>query len=510
LVLGLQPEFRTFDKVAAMTSKALMLQGTGSDVGKSVLTAALCRIARRRGLRVAPFKPQNMSNNAAACSDGGEIGRAQALQALACGLPPHVDFNPVLLKPQTDRTAQVVVHGRAVDTMEASNFMVKRGPLIEAVMESFGRLTKSYDLVLVEGAGSPAEINLRERDIANMGFARRAGVPVCLIGDIEKGGVIASLVGTKEVLDPADAAMIRSFIVNKFRGDPRLFDDGVTAIEERTGWPSLGVIPWLHATGRLPAEDAVRSEALTAGGQRTLKVVAPMLSRMANFDDADPLRMESQIDFRWIKPGTVLPRDADVVLLFGTKSTLGDLAFLRANGWDHDLIAHARAGGRVLGLCGGYQMLGQEVRDPGGVDGEAGSAPGLGLLNVVTIMDEDKRVQPTSGECAQTGAPVEGYEIHAGSTTGPDRDRPVFQLGGELEGARSTDGLIEGSYLHGAFTNDRFRREWLSRAGASSDAGLGYHAAVEKALDDLADGVTAAVDIDALFETAEAPGWRPV
>ncbi len=490
-----------------MTARALMLQGTGSDVGKSVLTAALCRLARRRGLRVAPFKPQNMSNNAAACADGGEIGRAQALQALACGLEPHVDFNPVLLKPQTDRTAQVVVHGRAVETMEAKDFMSNRGPLIEAVTESFDRLTEQYDLVLVEGAGSPAEINLRERDIANMGFARRAGVPVCLIGDIEKGGVIASLVGTKAVLDSDDAAMIRSFVVNKFRGDPRLFDNGVTAIEERTGWPCHGVIPWLRATGRLPSEDAVRTEAIHDGENRTLKVVAPMLSRMANFDDADPLRMESHVDFHWIKPGSPIPRDADVILIFGTKSTLGDLTFVRANGWDHEIIAHAQAGGRVLGLCGGYQMLGREIHDPAGVDGDPGSAQGLGLLDITTTMHADKHVRPVKGHCATTGTAVEGYEIHAGSTVGPDAARPMFRLGDAAEGARSGSGLIEGSYLHGFFTSTEFRGEWLARSGTDADDGLHYHAAVEKALDELSDGVEEAVDVDALFETAEAPGW---
>lgn len=486
-----------------------MLQGTGSDVGKSVLTAALCRIARRQGLSVAPFKPQNMSNNAAACASGGEIGRAQALQALACGLDPHVDFNPVLLKPETDRRAQLVVHGKAVAAMDAAHYMAHRGDLMDRVMESFERLTAAHDLVIVEGAGSPAEINLRARDIANMGFARRAGVPVCLIGDIDKGGVIASLVGTKAVLDPADAAMITGFLVNKFRGDPALFEDGVQAIEGKTGWPCFGVIPWLSATAHLPAEDAVVLERAVATSGGKLKIAAPMLSRMANFDDADPLRQEAGVEFEWVRPGRPIPRDVDVIILFGTKSTLGDLAFLREQGWDHDIIAHARAGGRVLGICGGYQMLGKLIADPDGVDGEPGEAPGLGLLDVETRMTSHKQVAPATARCAQTSTPVSGYEIHSGRTSGPDTGRPMFDLSSPPDGARSVTGRVEGTYLHGAFSSDVFRREWLGRADGVADAGFSYTASIEGALDELADGVEASVDIDGLFARAQQPGWRP-
>ena len=492
-----------------MTARALMLQGTGSDVGKSVLTAAVCRIAKRRGLSVAPFKPQNMSNNAAACAGGGEIGRAQALQALAAGLDPHVDFNPILLKPETDRTAQIVVHGKAATAMDAAKYMAHRSELMAPVMQSFERLAAKHDLILIEGAGSPAEINLRDRDIANMGFAQKAGVPVCLIGDIEKGGVIASLVGTQAVIAPEDAAMIRGFLVNKFRGDPRLFDDGVTAIEQRTGWPCLGVIPWLSSSARLPAEDAVVLDRPTRASGAGLKVAAPMLSRMANFDDADPLKMEPGIEFTWVPPGQTIPRDIDVIILFGTKSTLGDLAFLRAQGWDHDIIAHARAGGRVLGICGGYQMLGRQITDPTGADGPSGRAMGLGLLDIETQMSADKQVQMTDGTCALIGCSVAGYEIHMGKTTGPDTQRPMFTLGDQTEGARSANGLIEGTYLHGMFTQDEFRRSWLSRIGASAQTGLSYSAEVDRALDALADEVSAAVDIDALLGLAEAPGWHP-
>ncbi|MEO0882633.1 MAG: cobyric acid synthase [Pseudomonadota bacterium] len=486
-----------------------MLQGTSSDVGKSVLTAALCRIARRRGLSVTPFKPQNMSNNAAACADGGEIGRAQALQAQASGLDPHTDMNPVLLKPQTDRTSQVIVHGKAVQAIEAVDYMAKRDRLMGAVMESFERLATKHDLILVEGAGSPAEINLRTRDIANMGFARRAGVPVCLIGDIERGGVIASLVGTKTVIATEDAAMIGGFLVNKFRGYPRLFDDGVTEIETRTGWPCFGVIPWLPATARLPAEDAVVLNRVAKPEQGKLKIAAPMLSRIANFDDADPLKLEPNVDFQWIPPGRPLPRDADMIILFGTKSTLGDLAFLRAQGWDNDIVAHARMGGRVLGICGGYQMLGRSITDPEGVDGAPGESAGLGLLDVDTVMLGAKRVAPVRAACARSGEAISGYEIHMGRTTGPDTGRPFSVIDGIAEGARSANGSIEGTYLHGAFASDSFRRAWLERIGASADPAFNYGIAVERALDDLADGVEAAVDIDGLLGLARPIGWTP-
>lgn len=482
-----------------------MIQGTGSDTGKSAIVTGLCRLARRRGLRVAPFKPQNMSNNAAACPGGGEIGRAQALQARAAGTPLSVDLNPVLLKPQSDRQAQVVVHGQAVATLQAADYMNRRDTLLGAVMDSFQRLRARHELIIVEGAGSPAEVNLRARDIANMGFARPAGVPVCLLGDIDRGGVIAAMVGTRAVLEPADAALITSFVINKFRGDPALFDDGVREIERLTGWPCRGVVPWLDAARRLPQEDAVvLDEAAFSAGPAAgrLKIVAPMLSRIANFDDADPLRMEPEVDFAFVPPGRALPRDADVIALLGTKSTLGDLAFLRAQGWDHDIIAHARAGGRVIGLCGGYQMLGRRVRDPDGVDGAPGEATGLGLLDVETVMAGDKAVRPVSGRCARSGSAVHGYEIHMGETDGGDRVRPMLHLEHGPDGAVSTDGRIEGCYVHGLFQGDAFRRHWLGRTGASGDGSLCYDVAVEHALDELADGLEAALEVDLLLECA--------
>ncbi len=489
-----------------------MFQGTGSDVGKSTLVAGLCRIARRRGLRVAPFKPQNMSNNAAACPDGGEIGRAQALQARAAGLDLHTDFNPVLLKPQSDRTAQVVVHGRVLETITAKSYMNdRRGFLLDAVMASFERLVNQYDLVLVEGAGSPAEINLRERDIANMGFACHANVPVNLIGDIDRGGVIAAIVGTQAVIDARDAQMISSFTINRFRGDPTLFDDGITAIEQRTGWPCRGVVPWLPSAMRLPQEDAVvlerwQPEAGSIDGK--VKIAVPMLSRIANFDDMDPLRMEPDVELEFVPPGTPIPRYADAIVLLGTKSTLGDLAFMRQQGWDHDVIAFARAGGRVLGLCGGYQLLGKAVHDPAGVDGEPASAVALGLLNVETRMLADKVTRPVSGRCARTSHSLEGYEIHSGTTSGPDRKRAMTQLPDGPEGAISADGRIEGTYLHGLFGNDAFRQWWLQGFGVSADATQSYDDFVETELDTLADGLEQALDIDALFAEARRPDLR--
>ena len=491
-------------------TRVLMLQGTGSDVGKSVLVAGLCRAARRRGLRVVPFKPQNMSNNAAVAADGGEIGRAQALQARACGIAPSHHMNPVLLKPQTDRSAQVIVQGRPWRALDAADYIGRRDELLGAVLHSVQRLAVTADLILVEGAGSPAETNLRQRDIANMGFARAAGVPVVLVGDIDRGGVIASLVGTRAVLDDADAGHVVGFLINKFRGDPALFTEGLRDIVARTGWRSFGVVPWLVAAALLPAEDAVALQSASdVDERRRLKIVAPMLSRIANFDDADPLRQEPAVEFVFVPPGQPLPRDADVVLIPGTKSTLGDLAFLRLQGWDVDILAHARAGGRVLGLCGGYQLLGRCIQDPDGVDGPPGEAPGLGLLDVETVMAARKTVRPVSGRCALSGEMVAGYEIHCGRSRGPDCARPMLSVDGVPDGARSADGRVEGSYVHGLFAHDGFRRAWLERVRPGAASPLVYEAAVEAALDGLADGIEAAIDVGDLLATARPLGWQP-
>lgn len=478
---------------------ALMIQGAGSNVGKSMLVAGLCRAARRRGISVAPFKPQNMSNNAAVTADGGEIGRAQALQALACGLEPVVDMNPVLLKPETDVGAQVIVQGRRVSTTRAREYWGLKPKLMGAVLESFDRLRAAHDLVLVEGAGSPAEVNLRQGDIANMGFARAADVPVVLVGDIDRGGVIAQIIGTQAVLDADDAAMVRGFVINKFRGDPTLFDDGYDLIGARTGWRGFGVLPYFPDAVKLPAEDALDLPRRAAG--EGLRVVCLALSRIANFDDLDPLAQEPGVDLTLLAPGEAIPGDVDLVILPGTKSTRGDLAFLRAQGWDVDLAAHVRRGGHVLGICGGYQMLGREIHDPDGLEGQAGSDPGLGLLDLETVMVSDKRLTRVEAVHAESGTGMQGYEIHIGRTEGADRARPFAHVDGVPEGATSACGRITGSYLHGMFSDDGFRKAWLAGFDVQASA-LSYGAGVEGVLDDLADHIEAHLDVQGLLDTA--------
>lgn len=484
-----------------------MFQGTGSDVGKSTLVAGLCRLAKRRGIRVAPFKPQNMSNNAAACEDGGEIGRAQALQARAAGLSNHVDFNPVLLKPQSDRTAQVVVHGKVLDTLSASDYMnEQRQPLMQAVTDSFYRLSKQYDLILVEGAGSAAEVNLRERDIANMGFAQQVKAPVCLIGDIDRGGVIAAIVGTKNVISAADAELISSFVINRFRGDPALFDDGVTAIEDMTRWPCRGVVPWLPAALKLPQEDAVVLEQTgrkSKNKDTIVRIAVPMLSRIANFDDVDPLKLETNVSIGFVPPGQPIPLEVDAIILPGTKSTLGDLQFIREQGWDHDILAFARSGGRVIGLCGGYQLLGQWINDPDGVDGTPGNTRGLGLLDIGTHMQTEKQTRLVEGHCPRSQSRLVGYEIHVGKSEGPDTRTPMTILGGKPDGAINANGRVEGTYLHGIFANDQFRAWWLNSIKNDSAGSLNYEAAVEHELEALADGLEDSLNVDALFADAK-------
>ena len=375
---------------------ALMIQGTGSNAGKSTLVAGLARALVRRGMKVAPFKPQNMSNNAAVAVEGGEIGRAQAVQARAARMIPSVHMNPVLLKPETDSGSQVIVQGKRWGTLRAKNYLDKKAALLPAVLDSFARLAREADIVLVEGAGSPAEINLRAGDIANMGFAAAADVPVVLAGDIDRGGVIASLAGTHLVLEPDERARIRGFVINKFRGDVGLFDQGLTAVTRLTGWPSLGVVPWLPRAAWLPAEDAVDLDRVR--GSASSRVIAvPILARIANFDDLDPLGMEPGVKLVFVRPGEAIPANADVVILPGSKSTIGDLAFLRAQGWDIDIKAHVRRGGHVLGLCGGYQMLGQTIADPQGIEGPAATVEGLGLLDISTVMSADKSTRLVQG-----------------------------------------------------------------------------------------------------------------
>lgn len=479
--------------------RALMIQGTGSNVGKSLLVAGLCRAARARGLSVAPFKPQNMSNNAAVTVDGGEIGRAQALQALAAGVPLHTDMNPVLLKPESDTGSQVIVQGRRFATARARDYQALKPQLLDKVLESFGRLRAAHDLVLVEGAGSPAEVNLRRGDIANMGFARAADVPVILVGDIDRGGVIAQIVGTQSVIDPADAAQVAGFLINRFRGDPRLFDDGYAFIEARTGWRGFGVCPWFPEAWKLPAEDALD---LAAPRRKAgLHMVCLCFSRIANFDDLDPLSQEPGVRLTLLGPGRAIPGDADLVILPGTKSTRGDLTFLRTQGWDVDLAAHVRRGGHVLGICGGFQMLGRSVADPLGIEGPAGTDPGLGLLQVDTVMAADKRLTTVRATHAATGLPFDGYEIHLGQSNGPDSVRPFAFFDGLPEGAVSEDGRVAGSYLHGMFQDDAFRAAWLARFGVTP-SGVTYGAGVEATLDALAAHLEAHLDVDGLLAAA--------
>lgn len=478
---------------------ALMIQGTGSNVGKSMLVVGLCRAARLRGLSVAPFKPQNMSNNAAVTADGGEIGRAQALQAQACGLEPMVDMNPVLLKPETDVGAQVVVQGRRLTTTRAADYAALKPTLMGAVLQSFQRLRTAHDLVIVEGAGSPAEVNLRKGDIANMGFAVAADVPVVLAGDIDRGGVIAQMVGTQAVMDPQDNARVAGFLINKFRGDPRLFDDGYRFIADRTGWRGFGVCPWFPNAWRLPAEDAL--DISSGPGTEGLHVVCLALSRIANFDDLDPLAQHPGVRVTMLTAGQALPGDADLVIIPGSKSTRGDLAFLRVQGWDVDLAAHRRRGGAILGICGGFQMLGASVADPEGIEGPAGTTAGLGLLDVETVMSQDKRLSRVQASHQATGQAFSGYEIHIGRTEGPDCARPFATVDGRSEGAVSADGRVMGSYLHGMFRDDGFRAAFLRDFGVSGGQ-TGFDAGVEAALDALAAHLEAHLDVDALLRTA--------
>jgi adenosylcobyric acid synthase len=477
-----------------------MFQGTGSSVGKSVLVAGLSRALANRGLRVRPFKPQNMSNNAAVTADGGEIGRAQALQARACRTPASVHMNPVLLKPQSETGSQVVVQGRVVGTARAREYQAMKAGLLAPVLDSFSRMKAEAEIVLVEGAGSASEVNLRCNDIANMGFSRAAGAPVVLIGDIDRGGVIASLVGTQAVLDPADAASIVGFIVNRMRGDASLFADGMRFVAERTGWEALGLVPFLDAVRRLPAEDAadLAADAGERPGAR-LRIVVPLLPCIANFDDLDPLRAEPDVSLRLVPRGAPLPRDADVVILPGSKAAIADLATLRREGWDVDIAAHLRAGGRVLGLCGGYQMLGASIADPDGVEGPPGEVRGLGLLAVETTLTGDKRLAAVSG--TRAGADFVGYEMHVGRTTGPDTARPFLRLeAGRPDGATSADGRVAGTYVHGLFLADACRAAWLAEAGAASQPG--HDAGVEAALDELAAHLERHVAIDRLLSLA--------
>ncbi len=479
---------------------ALMFQGTGSDVGKSLIVAGLCRLYSRQGLSVRPFKPQNMSNNAAVTDDGGEIGRAQALQARACGVPPSVHMNPVLLKPQSEIGSQVVVQGRVIGNARAREYQGLKPKLMGAVLDSLARLKREADLVLVEGAGSASEINLRDGDIANMGFARAASCPVVLIADIDRGGIFAQVLGTKAALAPDDAATIAGFVVNKFRGDASLFADGMKSIAERTGWRAFGLAPFFPDAARLPAEDAFGLGEAKARAEAPVTIAVPRLAGIANFDDFDPLKLEPSVRLVFVPPGEPIPI-SDLVILPGSKATIADLAFFREQGWHIDLLAHVRRGGRVLGICGGYQMLGRRIADPDGVEGPAGAVEGLGMLDVETALSGDKTLRHVEGECVVNGAPFSGYEMHVGQTSGLDCSRPLLRFAdGRLDGAIAANGRVMGVYAHGLFADDRQRAAWLSSLGAAS--GLAYEATVEATLDALADHLENHLDCGAIVKAA--------
>jgi adenosylcobyric acid synthase len=486
-------------------TRAIMLQGTGSNVGKSLLVTGLARAFANRGLRVRPFKPQNMSNNAAVTPDGGEIGRAQALQALAARVPPSVHMNPVLLKPESPTGAQVIIRGQRRATLKAHEFMHRRRDYLPAVVESYRELGRDADLIIVEGAGSPAEINLRDGDIANMGFAEAVDVDALLVGDVHRGGVIASIVGTYQILHQPDAARLKAVLINNFHGDMSLFADGRKLIERITGRPVLGVIPHFPSAKLLPAEDALNLEDRMEQSSGPLKVAVLRLPRIANFDDLDPLRLEAGVTLRFVEAGEPIPADARLVIIPGSKSTIADLAFLTGQGWDIDLSAHVRRGGRVLGICGGYQMLGHTVHDQHGLEGPAASARGLGLLNVETALSPDKELTLVEARHAQSNAPIRGYEIHLGTTIGEDCGRPFAYVGGAPEGARSPSGLVEGTYLHGCFGSDSFRAAYLRSLEDGLDSSISYAALIDETLESLARHLEQNIALDRILELA-----RPV
>ncbi len=477
---------------------ALMLQGTGSDVGKSVLCAGLCRALKNRGVNVHPFKPQNMSNNAAVTVDGGEIGRAQALQARACRLPLHTDMNPVLLKPQSETGAQVIVEGKVAGSATAEEYQAMKPGLLNSVLESFERVSVKSEIVVIEGAGSAAEVNLRKNDIANMGFAEAARVPVVLVGDIDRGGVIAQLVGTWVLLTEAERALTRGFIVNKFRGEASLFDSGRAVIKEETGIFDYGLVPWFDGAASLPREDAFQINT-DAPDYEKIKIVVPTLSRIANFDDFDPLRAEPDVSVVMVKAGSALPGDADLIVVPGSKATIADIRFLKDQGWDIDIAAHVRRGGKVMGICGGYQMLGRKVSDPEGIEGPPGEEQGLGLLDVETVLSPEKRLAQITGRDLLTNTNITGFEMHMGVTSGYDTQRPMLELNSGVHGATSVNGMVSGAYVHGLFASDNFRLSFLRSLSPEVRSGIQYEARIDAELDRLATHLETNIDIDAML-----------
>ncbi len=479
-----------------MSTPTLMIQGTTSDAGKSTLVTGLCRVLHRRGVRVAPFKPQNMALNSAVTADGGEIGRAQAAQARACGLAPHSDMNPILLKPNSDTGAQVIVHGRALANLDARGYQAFKRQAMGYVLESYERLSGQYDAILVEGAGSPAEINLREGDVANMGFAEAVDCPVLLVADIDRGGVFAHLFGTLELLAPSERARTRGFIINRFRGDPSLLTPGVEWLERRIAKPSLGVLSYLHGL-YLEAEDALPAIPRQDSGDK-LRVVIPALPHISNHTDFDPLRLHPGVDLRLVGPQQAIP-GADLIILPGSKNVRVDLNWLRRQGWEEAVFRHLRYGGRLIGICGGFQMLGKAVHDPSGVEGPSGSSLGLGLLNMETTLLPDKQLLTVEGRLAFEEVAVKGYEIHAGISEGPALSRPLCFLDGRSEGAISEDGKILGTYVHGLFDSAPACNCLLAWAGLAGAEALDMEAECERGIERLADAMEAELDIERIF-----------
>lgn len=485
-----------------MIPGVLMVQGCTSDAGKSTLVAALCRWLVRRGLRVAPFKPQNMALNSAVTVDGGEIGRAQAAQAMACGLAPHSDMNPVLLKPNTDVGAQVIIQGHALGNMDALDYHAYKATARTAVLESFARLRAGYEAVIVEGAGSPAEINLRANDIANMGFAEAVDCPVILVADIDRGGVFAHLVGTLALLSESEQARVQGLVINRFRGDIALLQDGLDWLVERTGKPVLGVLPYLHGL-QLEAEDAIARDAIApAPSGPRLRVIVPVTPRISNHTDFDPLRMHPQVDFRFVGPDEPIP-PADLIILPGSKAVRADLAFLRAQGWDKAIAKHLRYGGHVLGICGGFQMLGRQVHDPHGIEGAPGTRPGLGWLDMQTTLEPDKQLRNAVGRLAWCEAEVRGYEIHAGLSEGAALACPALVLDHGPDGAVSADRQVLGTYLHGIFDQAAACDALLAWAGLAAPKSRDVRELREASLERLADTVAQYLDTDKLMRILE-------
>ncbi|MDR3445120.1 MULTISPECIES: cobyric acid synthase [unclassified Dyella] len=487
-----------------MTAGVLMVQGCTSDAGKSTLVAGLCRWLYRRGVSVAPFKPQNMALNSAVTVDGGEIGRAQAVQAQAAGLLPHTDFNPVLLKPDSDIGAQVIVHGHAIATMDARHYHDYKRIAMDAVLASHQRLVDRYEAVIVEGAGSPAEINLRDRDIANMGYAEAVDCPVILIADIDRGGVFAHLVGTLALLSESERARVGGFVINRFRGDIALLQPGLDWLERETGKPVLGVLPYLHGL-QLEAEDALPREAAFKANAR-LRVVVPVLPRISNHTDFDALRAHPDVEFQFVGANESHPA-ADLIVLPGSKNTRADLAWLREHGWNETLARHLRYGGKVIGICGGFQMLGGFVHDPQGIESTPGSSNGLGWLQMETTLEARKQLRRVEGKLVLEGAKVSGYEIHCGVSRGEALSRPASILGsGELDGALTDDGQILGTYLHGLFDEPQALAALLDWAGLRGAVPLDMHKLREASIDRVADAVEAHLDTTALWQWLQPSG----